>query len=74
MCDKLTPSITALIYEYDNTYREVFKVVLDELQLTVKIRPKYNDYTYEQWKHKIDYELRGKTKTRNHILFILAKK
>ena len=57
MYDKLTPNITALLYEYDNTYRQVFKVVLEELQLTSKIRPKYYNYTYEQWKQNLTYEL-----------------
>lgn len=56
MYDKLHPSIITLIYHYDNTYREVFKVVLEELQITVKLRPNYNNYTYEQWKQKLDYE------------------
>ena len=65
MYDKLAPNIIALIYEYDNTYREVFKAVLEELQLTIKIRPTYNNYTYEQWKQKLDYELRGKNKYEN---------
>ena len=62
MYDKLTPNLITLIYEYDNTYREIFNVVLEELQITVKIRPKYNNYTYEQWKQQLDYELKGKNK------------
>jgi len=62
MYEKLAQNIIALIYEYDNTYREIFKVVLEELQLTIKIRPNYNKYTYDQWKQQIEYELKCRNK------------
>ena len=68
MYDKLTPNLITLIYEYDNTYREVFKVVLEELLITIKIRPKHNIFTPEQWKTNIRYyRFKSKDEKAHHM-------
>ena len=44
MYDKLTPNIKALIYEYDQTYRDKFNIVLEEFKIwrLLKFVPEYN--------------------------------
>ena len=48
MFNKLPPNIIGLIYEYDNTYREVFKVVLEEIKAYNIFNPKFNNFTVRE--------------------------
>ena len=41
------------IYEYDNTYKELFDIVLTELKFKFLINPSLNNYDAVEWKYWI---------------------
>lgn len=53
MYNRLNNHLLTKIYEYDNTYKDLFNVVLTELKIKCLVNPSLNTYDTDEWIHRI---------------------
>lgn len=53
MFKRLNNNTLTKIYEYDNTYKELFNVVLTELKIQCLVNPTLNNYDMDEWIHRV---------------------
>ena len=53
MYNRLNNHLLTKIYEYDNTYKDLFNVVLTELKIKCLVNPSLNNYDTDEWIHRI---------------------
>ena len=61
MHSRLNNHLLTKIYEYDNTYKDLFNVVPTELKLKFLVNPSLNNYDTVEWVYRI-----SKWKHREH--------